>query len=69
MAGEFALADKDLDLLGFGSAPLEVVARRMREIAGMPGDDGIVFDADSVVTEVIKEDAEYEGVRAKPSQL
>jgi hypothetical protein len=56
---------KDLDLLGFGSAPLEVVARRMREIAGMPGDDGIVFDADSVVTEVIKEDAEYEGVRAK----
>jgi hypothetical protein len=56
---------KDLDLLGFGSASLEDVAWRMREIAGMPGDDGIIFDANSVVTEVIKEDAEYEGVRAK----
>jgi hypothetical protein len=56
---------KDLDLLGFGSASLEDVARRMHEIAGMPGDDGIAFDANSVITEVIKEDAEYEGVRVK----
>jgi predicted nucleotidyltransferase component of viral defense system len=56
---------KDLDLLGFGSSSVEDVARRIREIAAMPGDDGIAFDADTVVTEVIKEDAEYEGVRAK----
>ncbi len=56
---------KDLDLLGFGSPSAEDVALRIREIARMPGDDGIVFDPDSVVTEVIKEDAEYEGVRAK----
>ena len=56
---------KDLDLLGFGSSSVEDVARHIREIAAMPGDDGIAYDADSVVTEVIKEDAEYEGVRAK----
>ena len=56
---------KDLDLLGFGSSSVEDVARRIREIAATSGDDGIAFDADSVVTEVIKEDAEYEGVRAK----
>ena len=56
---------KDLDLLGFGSSSVEDVARRIREIAATSGDDGIAFDADSLVTEVIKEDAEYEGVRAK----
>jgi predicted nucleotidyltransferase component of viral defense system len=56
---------KDLDLLGFGSASVQDVARRIREIARMPGDDGIVFEPDSIVTEIIKEDAEYEGVRAK----
>ncbi len=56
---------KDLDLLGFGSSSVEDVARRIREIARIPADDGISFDADSVVTDVIKEDAEYEGVRAK----
>src|SRR4051794_420143 len=56
---------KDLDLLGFGSASPQDVAKRIREIARVPSDDGIVFDAGSVVTEVIKEDAEYEGVRAK----
>lgn len=56
---------KDLDLLGFGSSSVDDVARRIREISATPGDDGIVFDPDSVVTELIKEDAEYEGVRAK----
>lgn len=56
---------KDLDLLGFGSASIEDVTQRIREIARMTVDDGIVFDPDSVVAEVIKEDAEYEGIRAK----
>ncbi len=56
---------KDLDLLGFGAASPEDVAQRIREIARMPGDDGIAFDPASVVTEIIKEDAEYEGIRAK----
>jgi hypothetical protein len=56
---------KDLDLLGFGSASIEDVAQRIREIARMPGDDGIVFDPDSVVHRGHQEDAEYEGIRAK----
>jgi hypothetical protein len=63
--GKLHRPTKDLDLLGFGSASVEDVAQRVRQIARMLADDGIVFDADSVVTEVIKEDAEYEGVRAK----
>jgi len=32
---------KDLDLLGFGSPSLDDVARRIREIASCPVDDGI----------------------------
>ena len=56
---------KDVDLLGFGACSLEDVARRLREIAQAPGDDGIVFDAGSIAPEIMKEDAEYEGVRAK----
>jgi hypothetical protein len=56
---------KDLDLLGFGSPSVVDVAHRIREIARVPGEDGIVFDPNSVVTEIIKEDAEYEGVLAK----
>ncbi len=55
---------KDLDFLGSGSSALQDVALKIREIAGLFADDGIVFDPESVATEVIKEDAEYEGVRA-----
>lgn len=56
---------KDLDLLGFGQASPEDVSRRIREIVELPGDDGIVFEPDTLVTDVIKEDAEYEGIRAR----
>jgi predicted nucleotidyltransferase component of viral defense system len=54
---------KDLDLLGFGEPGQEAVARRIADIAALSGEDGIEFDIDSIVTELIKEDAEYEGVR------
>lgn len=56
---------KDLDLLGFGAPTPGDVAMRIHEIATVPADDGIEFDSTSIVTEVIKEDAEYEGVRVK----
>jgi predicted nucleotidyltransferase component of viral defense system len=56
---------KDLDLLGFGLPSVEDVAARIREIAAIQCDDGIDFDTASVETEVMKEDAEYEGVRAR----
>ena len=54
---------KDLDLLGFGEPSPKDVARRVAEIAALPGEDGIEFNIASIETELIKEDAEYEGVR------
>jgi hypothetical protein len=56
---------KDLDLLGFGPPSVEDVAARIREIAEIQCNDGIVLDTASVDTQVIKGDAEYEGVRAR----
>jgi predicted nucleotidyltransferase component of viral defense system len=58
-------ATKDLDLLGSGAPEPERVARLFAEIASaVIDDDGVVFDPSSVKAMRIKEDAEYEGVRA-----
>lgn len=56
---------KDLDLLGFGDSTPDAVADRIRWIAVLPADDGILFDPPSVKAEVIREDAEYEGIRVR----
>lgn len=56
---------KDLDLLGFGAPSVADVAARIRQIAAVSVEDGIVFDSDGVETEVIAEEATYAGVRAK----
>ena len=56
---------KDLDLLGFGDPGQADVARRIAEIAAGTYEDGIEFDLGSIKTELIKEDAEYEGVRVQ----
>ncbi len=58
---------KDLDLLGFGDSTPEAVADRIRAVVRIPSDDGILFDASSIEAAVIREDAEYEGVRVKLS--
>ncbi len=55
---------RDLDLLGKGDSSLDAVALVFREVCGMQvEDDGLIFELDSVKTERIKEDQEYEGVR------
>jgi predicted nucleotidyltransferase component of viral defense system len=56
---------KDLDLLGFGDSAPGAVAQRIRSVASVWADDGIQFDPSTVEAEVIREDAEYEGVRVK----
>ena len=57
-------ATKDLDLLGSGSPDLDRLATVFREVVVVGvEDDGLVFDATSVVAVRIKEDADYEGVR------
>ena len=57
---------RDVDLLGFGTAELEDVAGRIREICSTPVlDDGITFRGETIVAARIKDDAEYEGVRVR----
>lgn len=68
--GKLYRPTRDLDLLGFGSSELHDVTARVREICGVPADDGIAFDLNGIQAERIKEDAEYEGVRLRvPASL
>lgn len=55
---------KDIVLLGQTSNDQEEIKGIIHDIIQMPyDDDGIIFNANSVGTETIKEDADYEGVR------
>ena len=57
---------RDIDLLARMSNDLDLIRGVIAEINQAPvEDDGLVFDAASVSTERIAEDADYEGVRAK----
>ena len=59
-------ATRDIDLLARTGNDLENIRSIVAEIctAEVPG-DGLVFDPQSVTTERIAEDADYEGVRAR----
>lgn len=57
---------RDIDLLGSTSNDLEAIRTIFADVCQQPvDDDGLVFDATSVTTERIAEDADYEGVRAR----
>lgn len=57
---------RDLDLLGFGDSDIAGLVTAFREICGTPvEDDGLVFVADSVSGENIRDEQEYGGVRIK----
>ncbi len=59
-------ATRDIDLLARTANDLENIRSIIAEIcAGEVPDDGVVFDPQSVMTERIAEDADYEGVRAR----
>lgn len=53
----------DADLLGFGSAELPHLEHLFRQISQIEGDDGIVFQADTVKAAEIRKEANYAGVR------
>lgn len=56
---------RDLDLLGFGDPTPEAVAENIRGVLSTAvEDDGLVFDMATIETSRIREDQEYEGVRA-----
>ena len=55
---------KDMDFLAYMPNRLDAMTKVIREICQIDeATDGLIFDADSIQTAVIKEDADYEGVR------
>lgn len=57
---------KDIDFLGVNvSGDRKELERLIGEIASVDLNDGVRFLPDSIVSDVIKEDADYEGVRVK----
>jgi predicted nucleotidyltransferase component of viral defense system len=58
-------ATRDIDFLAFLDNTPEGLASIFREVCAMVGDDGLLFDTDSVTARKIKEDADYEGVRVR----
>jgi predicted nucleotidyltransferase component of viral defense system len=57
---------RDLDLLGSGDPSLEHCEEVFRELCKIPvEDDGLIFPAETVKAEKIKEEQDYEGVRIK----
>jgi len=57
---------RDIDLLGFVQNDVEYLEAIVREACTVDvDDDGLNFDAASVASERIKEDADYEGVRIR----
>lgn len=54
---------RDADLLGFGAEDADTLIATFREIAALDLGDGIVFDADSVRADPIREDNSYGGTR------
>ena len=63
---EKARATKDIDLLAKETASnLDTLRKIFADIASTKSDDAVTCDTDSITTERIKEDADYEGVRIK----
>lgn len=59
----------DVDLLGFGSTEMPHLENLFRQICQMGGDDGIVFQADTVKAAEIRKEANYAGVRVTMTSL
>ena len=57
---------KDIDLKATGiSNDVVDISARIHEIAAIDLDDGIIFDADSIRAETIREGDEYQGIRVR----
>lgn len=63
---ERSRATRDIDLLGFTNNSPDNLKKLLADICSVdvPVDDGMTFDPSTIKTIRIKEDAEYEGVRA-----
>ena len=68
--GQTLRPTRDLDLLGYGDPSTERIGSCFREICRHAVDDGLVFDADALRVEPIRDDQAYEGQRVRvPAQL
>mgnify|MGYP001168640428 FL=1 len=56
---------RDADFLGFGPQDAAVLGDSVRTICNIQADDGMVFDAGSIVIEEIREDTRYGGLRVR----
>lgn len=56
---------QDLDLLGFGSDDPKELVSTFQEICSVKFDDGVIFDADAVEVDRLREELEYGGLRIK----
>lgn len=54
---------RDADSLGFGSSDLRSLEQTFKQICTIEADDGVLFQADSVHAEEIRNEANYPGVR------
>ena len=56
----------DIDMLGKTNSDENSIVAQIRDILAVNvNDDGLSFDADSILTERISEDAEYGGIRIR----
>ena len=63
---DFPRTTMDLDLLGIGNLTEAGLRQVFSKIGGMKVEpDGLTFDADTMVIELIRDEAEYHGLRAK----
>lgn len=62
-------ATRDLDLLAFGDQDTAAMSDVFVDILSIIQDDGLVFPPETIVVEVMREDAEYSGLRVKALAL
>lgn len=61
---EMYRATRDVDFLGFGDSGVKEMEKVFRELCAVPvEDDGLIFEADSVVAESIRDAMDYGGIR------
>lgn len=56
---------RDLDLLGFGDSEPDPMLETFRDILAQEVDDGVMFDADTLRVDRIREELEYGGLRLR----
>jgi hypothetical protein len=55
----------DIDMLGKTSNEVDGICAQIADIISVDADDGLSFDPGTIRGEIIKEDADYEGVRVR----